>query len=83
MNTESANVKSTDAAAVNCGAYVEFGRRMLRADELSALAEGDVVELDAFADDYVQVHAGGRLVARGRAVVVDGKLAVRIQEALT
>jgi len=59
-----------------------FGRKMLSVEEQSSLREGAVIELDSFVDDYVDVYADGRLVARGRAVVVDGKLAVRFQEAL-
>lgn len=59
-----------------------FGRTTLGAAEKMNLRAGAVIELDAFVDDYVDVYADGGLVARGRAVVVDGKLAVRIQEAL-
>ena len=59
-----------------------FGRKTLIAEQQSQLQVGAVIELDAFVDDYIDVYADGRLVARGRALVVDGKLAVRVQEAL-
>lgn len=62
---------------------LEFGRKILQADQHDKLAAGAVIELDAFADDYVDVYADRRLIARGRAVVIDGKLAVRVQESLT
>ena len=69
-------------ATGTCRIRIEFGRANLSSEELDSLREGDVVELEAFADDYVDVCADGRLVARGRAVVVDGKLGVRVQEAI-
>ena len=42
------------------------------------LAVGRVIELDCDADGDVDIFAGRRLVARGKAVAVDGKLGVRI-----
>ena len=63
-----------------CRVYLEFGRKTLHRDRLDRLNVGDVIDLDAFVDDYVDVYAEGKLIARGRPVVVDGKLGVRIQE---
>ncbi len=65
-----------------CNVQVEFGRAQVESEQASRLQRGAVVELDAFADDYVDVYADGRLVARGTPVVVDGKMGVRIQEML-
>jgi len=63
-----------------CSVRVEFGRKTLPAVEARELRSEAVVELSAFADDYVDVYADGRLIARGRPIVVDGKLGVRVQE---
>ena len=65
-----------------CPVRLEFGRKRLGADQAQDLGANRVVELDSFVDDYVEVYADGRLIARGRPVVIDGKLAVRVQEAL-
>jgi len=61
---------------------VELGRRLLSVEEAAGLDAGSVLELEALADDSVDVYVGGRLCARGRAVVIDGNLAVRIEEML-
>lgn len=63
-----------------CQVCLEFGRKTLQRDQLGRLRAGEVIDLDAFVDDYVDVYADGKLIARGRPVVVDGKLGVRIQE---
>jgi len=59
---------------------IEFGRRMFWDGESAKLAVGQVVELASFADDYVDVYADGRLIARGLPIVVDGRLGIRVQE---
>ncbi len=67
----------------SCSVRLGFGRKILRGDELRNLQVEAVAELDAFVDDYVDVYADGRLIARGRPVVVEGKLGVRVQESMT
>ncbi len=69
-------------ASTQCQVQVAFGRKAMKRDEAEKLRPAAVVELDAFADDYVDVYADGQLIARGRPVVVDGKLGVKIQEAM-
>ena len=59
---------------------LELGRRWIPSDEVWHLGIGGVVELDRRSDDFVDIYTDGRLYARGRAVVVGGKLAVRIEE---
>ena len=66
----------------SCSVCLGFGRKILRGDELRNLQVEAVAELDAFVDDYVDVYADGRLIARGLPVVVDGKLGVRVQESM-
>jgi len=61
---------------------IGLGRRMAGPDDLAQITRGTVVELSAASDDDVDVYVGARLLARGQAVVVDGKLAVRMGEIL-
>ena len=61
---------------------VAFGARTMSPQECAGLAPGSVIELDSFADDYVDLYADDRLVARGRAAVMDEMLALRVQEVL-
>lgn len=77
-------MKSTQAhvGGKTCLVSLEFGRRTLQSEQRGQLKVGSVVELGAFADDYVDVYADGRLIARGLPIVVDGKLGIRVQESL-
>lgn len=71
---------STDQTGYRPGVRLEFGRQWLPAETLGRLGPDDVIELDVSADADVEVYAGGRLCARGRPVVMDGKLCVSVQE---
>ena len=53
---------------------------MTNLSELARMGSGAVVALDAACTGDVEVYVSGRLHARGQAVVVDGKLAVRVSE---
>lgn len=57
---------------------VELGQVSLSAGEWSALVPGQIVALDRRAADGVVLRAGGRAVARGELVTVDGELGVRV-----
>ena len=59
---------------------VELGRRLLELSELSRLGPGRAVELDCPCNESVDVYVDGRLFARGQAVSVDGRFAVRVSE---
>ena len=59
---------------------VEVGRTWLWQDEVPELAVGSTVQLDTRGDQDVQVYLDSRLIARGHAVVVDGKLGVEVSE---
>ena len=59
---------------------VEVGRTWLWQDEVPELVVGSTVQLDTCGDQDVQVCLDGRLIARGHAVVVGGKLGVEVSE---
>jgi flagellar motor switch/type III secretory pathway protein FliN len=58
----------------------EVGTVTLPAREWAALGVGDVVALDRRVGDAVHLRVGGRTVARGELVDVDGALGVRVIE---
>ena len=59
---------------------VEVGRTWLWQDEVPELAVGSTVQLDTRGDQDAGVYLDSRLIARGRAVVVGGKLGVEVSE---
>jgi flagellar motor switch protein FliN/FliY len=61
---------------------VQMGTARVPLRDLLQLRAGAVVTLDRGATDPVDVYAGGRLIARGDVVSVDGELGVRITQIL-
>jgi len=59
---------------------IDFGRAYLRREESTELDRGAIVPLDKTADEPVDIFAGGRLIARGEVLVLDGNYAVRVTE---
>ena len=60
---------------------LELGRVRLTPDELDALEPESIVPLSTASDGAaVQIWVDGRLQGRGVLLVVDGKLAVRVEE---
>jgi len=59
---------------------VELGRVKLSARDVLELRPGAVLELDRPLGGPVELYAGGRLVARGELVDVEGQLGVRVTE---
>lgn len=62
---------------------IEVGSATLSAREWAALAVGDVLVLDRRVGDAVTLRIGGKALARGELVEVDGAIAVRITERTT
>jgi flagellar motor switch protein FliN/FliY len=65
---------------VELDAQVRFGSREVELKELLELGPGDVVELDRNVADPVDLIVGGRIVARGEVVLVDGNFGLRVTE---
>lgn len=61
---------------------VELGRARVSIQRLLDVQEGTVLELDKAAGELLDIIVNGRLVARGEAVVVGDRFAVRVVQVL-
>jgi flagellar motor switch/type III secretory pathway protein FliN len=59
---------------------VEVGRAWLWQDEVPDLDIGSTIEFDVRGDRDTGVYLDSRLIARGHAVVVGGKLGIEVSE---
>jgi flagellar motor switch protein FliN len=68
---------------VEMAASVELGRAKMTVNDLLALRNGSVIELDRAAGESADLFVNGRLIARGEVVVVDENYALRITQIAT
>lgn len=61
---------------------IELGRTRLPQAEVERLAPGSVVTLEELIDQPVDVVIGGKLVARGEVLLLDGCFCVRVTQLL-
>lgn len=59
---------------------LRFGQQHLPLGELAALGPGSVVELDRKVQEPVELVLGGKILARGNVVIVDGNYGLRVTE---
>lgn len=59
---------------------IELGRTSMLLQDVTRLSRGSVVVLDRHVDEPVQVLINGKVVARGKLIVVDGKFSVQLVE---
>ena len=62
---------------------VELGRARMKIQEILALRNGSVIELDRLAGEPADILINGTLIARGEVVVVDEKFGVRVIEVVS
>jgi flagellar motor switch protein FliN/FliY len=62
---------------------VELGRARMKIQEILALRNGSVIELDRLAGEPADILVNGTLIARGEVVVVDEKFGVRVIEVVS
>lgn len=62
---------------------VEVGRARILLKDLLQMGEGYVVELDKFAGDPLDLYVNSRLIARGEAVKVGDKFAIKLTEVVS
>ena len=68
---------------VELEATLRFGCREMPLGEILELGPGDVVELDRQVSDPVDLIVGGKIVARGEVVLVNGNFGLRIEQVAT
>jgi len=59
-----------------------LGKKNVTVGDLIKIKEGEVVDLDRFPHDAVDLVVNGKLMAKGELVEIDGKLGVRIVKLL-
>jgi flagellar motor switch protein FliN/FliY len=59
---------------------LRFGQQQLTLAELAKLGPGSIVELDRKIQEPVELVLGGRVLARGEVMVVDGNYGLRVTE---
>ncbi len=59
---------------------VELGTARVQVADLLQLRSGSVLELEQLEGEPLMIRAGGKLIARGVAVVTNGRLGIRITE---
>jgi len=62
---------------------VELGMKRMLIKDLLQLGHGSVVELNKLAGEPMDIYANNRLIARGEAVVVNEKFAVRLTDVIS
>ena len=65
---------------VELEATLRFGSREMTLGEVLELGPGDVIELDRQVNDAVDLLVGDKIVARGMAVLCNGRYGLRITE---
>jgi len=68
---------------VELEATLRFGCREMPLGEILELGPGDVVELDRQVSDPVDLIVGGKILARGEVVLVNGNFGLRIEQVAT
>lgn len=66
------------AADVPLQVVAVMGKKNMALKEIAALKMGGVIELGRPANEVVDLVAGGKLIAKGELVEIEGKLGVRI-----
>ncbi len=62
---------------------MRFGQREMRLHDILQLNQGSVVELESEVQDPAELLVGGKVIARGDVVVVDGNYGLRVTEVVS
>ena len=65
---------------IKLSATIRFGQRRMLLREILEIHPGAAIELDRNVQDPVDLLVGGRVIARGEVVIVDGNYGLRILE---
>jgi flagellar motor switch protein FliN/FliY len=84
LNRPPINEKNLDLLLdVELEVSVRFGRRHMLLKDVLELNSGAMVELDRRVRDPIELLLGGRVIAHGEAVIVDGNYGIRITEVIS
>ena len=61
---------------------VEIGKASLSLQDLLALGEGSIIELESSPSEALPIYANGILIAKGEVVVVDDNFGIRVTDLL-
>lgn len=77
-----ADTPSTPSGLLDVPVQVDvvLGEARMPVEELLNMSEGEIVELQKRTDEPVDIYVSDRLMARGRLVVADGQLGVKLSE---
>ena len=77
-----ADTPSTPSGLLDVPVQVDvvLGEARMPVEELLNMSEGEIVELQKRTDEPVELYVSDRLMARGRLVVADGQLGVKLSE---
>ena len=59
---------------------VELGRKEMLLRQVAALKQDDIVDLDQTVDSPLDIRVGGKLLAKGELVMVDGRVGLRVTQ---
>jgi flagellar motor switch protein FliN/FliY len=65
---------------VHLDVALRFGEQQITLREILELSPGTVVELDRQANEPADLLVGGKVIARGEVVIVDGNYGIRVTE---
>jgi len=68
---------------VDLSVKIELGRTKMVVEDVLALNEGSIVEIDKLAGDPVDIYVNEKLVARGEVLVLNDNFCVRISQIVT
>lgn len=72
-----------EAPSAAKGLRIDLGRCWISPEQVAQLKPGSIVELDCTSDAQVQVSFSGGLVASGKLLAIDGRLAVSVLQVLS
>lgn len=77
-----ADTPAADAGLFDVPVRVEvvLGEARMPVEELLNLSDGEIVELEKRTNEPVDIYVSDRLMARGRLVVANGQLGVKLSE---
>jgi flagellar motor switch/type III secretory pathway protein FliN len=83
MSDLSASLSDEVVLAAPVVAQLELGSVTLAAEDWARLQTGDILTADAVDAEHVALRVGGKILAWGELVLVDGRPGVRIQRMVT